>query len=374
MADLMTLRRNIIASKAEKPVAKVYGVEWNYADPSTVLKRTGAAANFANPIPATSLSETGWSPFDNLYPWSEMKRYNIINGEVAYSEDDAGYSETLYDTMVYIPEFYYYAYKDTANQKWYWSISDTSLDGYKKHPGSGRYVGRFHTSGSSSGVFSKSGTTPLANATSAAFRTYSRNKGISWEQLDIKTWSAIQILYLIEYADWNSQSVLGMGLNNGSKSNGSTTGALFHTIKRGTYSNMYRWIENPFSCIRNYVDGIAASTTSIYITTDRTKYNTTIANQLDSTEFVLPGTAYWIGGFGYDSKYSWAFIPDSGGGTSATKITDSIDYGGKENNFLSVGGYSGVANNFGMFYFNISNITSSSGKDNGSRLIFIPTT
>jgi len=103
-------------------------------------------------------------------------------------------------------------------------------------------VGRFHTSGSSSAVFTKGGAAPLASTTRANFRTYSAAKGTGWHQIDLKTWSAIQMLYLVEFANWHSQDQLGTGQNTGSiKATGATTGAAYHTLKRSGASNMYRW-------------------------------------------------------------------------------------------------------------------------------------
>ena len=89
-----------------------YGVEWDYSQPAATLTRTLDAAEFGNPVPATALDAVGSSPFDKIMPWAGMKRYNIIDGEVAYSEDDDGFSMTDYDTVVYIPPFYYKAAKD----------------------------------------------------------------------------------------------------------------------------------------------------------------------------------------------------------------------------------------------------------------------
>lgn len=376
-ASLMELRRNIMMAMQHNyiPDITTYGVEWNYSNPSTVLTRTGNAANFSDPIPAESLSSTGSSPFDNIYPWSEMKRYNIINGEVAYSEDDAGYSETDYDTVVYIPEFYYKAEKDTINEKWNWSISSKPAQGYEKHPGSGRYVGRFHTSGSSSGVFSKGGVTPLASTTRANFRTYSHNKGSNWWQIDLATWSAIQILYLVEFANWNSQSVLGKGQNSGSvKNTGATTGAAYHTLKQtGAAGNMYRWIENPFSNVYTFVDGYVASRMASYITTNPTSYGESTTN-MENAGITLPKSGY-ITGLGYSEKCAWAFIPNAAsGGSASTYIPDHVYSNSSGTRALYVGGDWNASGDYGAFYFSAYHSTTNANAGIGSRLIYIPTT
>lgn len=374
--SLMELRRNIMMAMQHNYIPEItaYGVEWNYNDPSTVLKRTGAASKFANPIPAESLNEVGWSPFDNVYPWSEMKRYNIINGEVAYSEDDAGYSETDYDTMVYIPEFYYYAYKDTSNQKWNWSISAKPLEGYEKHPGSGCYVGRFHTSGSSSGVFSKGGVTPLRQVTRNNFRSYSHGKGAHWWQIDIATWSAIQMLYIIEFSNWYSQDILGNGNHSGSlKNTGETMGATYHTIKRTGSANSYRWFENLFSNLYFWVDGFVVSNKAAYISTNNATYGDSTSN-MTATGIALPGEGWkTITGIGYSEKCSWAFIPDAAsGGSGTTYVTDVVGTSASGLKALFVGGtYDGGIGD-GLFRYEANYAASSESPSVGSLLIYKP--
>lgn len=235
----------------------IYGVEWDYSSSATTLTRIGDAAGFADPAPSTAADTAGSSPFDSILPWSGMKRYNIIDGAVSYSQDDTGFSMDAYDTVVYIPEFYYAVKNDPYNQKTRWAISPTARDGFEKHPGSGRYVGRYHTSVVSSTYSSKSGYSPKVNITRSTARTNSHAKGDSWWLMDYATWSAIQLLYLVEYANWDSQGMLGDGNDSGSvKASGGTDACVYHSFKCSGASNQYRWIEDPWSNVYDFVDGI----------------------------------------------------------------------------------------------------------------------
>lgn len=352
------------------PVDDGYGVEWNYSQSTTTLTRRGLAANFSNPVPATDLTTTGSSPFDNIEPWASMKRYNIINDEIV-PDTDSRFSETDNDTVVYIPEFYYYAEKDTTNSKWLWAISPTAKEGYIKHPGSGRYIGRFHSSGSGSTVFSKSGVAPLANVTRASFRTLSHNKGSKWYQQDLATWSAIQLLYLIEFANWHSQDTLGTGRNASSVQNtGSTTGAVYHTIKRSGASNTYRWIENLFSNMMTWTDGFVASNRKTYITTNPNSFKDTTSG-LDDTGITLPSSGY-ITGIGYSEKCAWAFIPDAASGGSITTHVPDYVFSGTDVRVLNIGGYYSSSGYYGMFYFDVGEDASNAYAYVGSRLLYIP--
>lgn len=348
-----------------------YGVEWDYSQSSPALTRKGLASAFADPSPATSVSGTGSSPFDSILPWSGMKRYNVINGEISYSEDDARFDETLYDTVVYIPEFYYTAYKDTDNSKWLWAVSPTELEGYVKHPGSGRYVGRFHTSGDSTEVFTKSGVMPLVNTSQTDFRTYSHNKGSKWYMLDFATWSAIQMLYLVEYANFYSQDKLGTGWNTGSAGTmGGTTGAAYHTLKVSGAHNQYRWIEDPFSNVMDNIDGFVASSRTVYAGVSDTGYTESISG-LQNAGITLPSSNYATG-LGYSDQAAWAFIPDTAsGGSGTTYLTDRV-YSNAGTRVARVGGGYSSYDDYGMFYLAASGNASSTDGCYGSRLLLIP--
>ena len=352
-------------------VANAYAVQWPYSGDATALARGGLAARFADPSPATALAGSGSSPFDNVAPWKDMKRYNIIDGTISYSQDDAGFSEADYDTVVFIPTFYFHAEKDTTNQRWTWAISPTAQDGYTKHPGSGRYVGRFHTSGSADGVFSKSGVAPLVNTSRPNFRTYSHNKGEKWWMLDLATWSALQMLYLVEFADFHSQSTLGTGHNTGSAGNtGGTTGAAYHTLKISSGDNMYRWVENPFSQVRDWVDGFMGSRSNTYIGLDNSTFADSTSN-LTATGIALPSSNY-ITGFGYSEQCPWAFIPDAASGGSASTYVPDYVSSNTSNRALYVGGYYSAFDYYGFFYFYGGNNATNTYAYLGSRLLYIP--
>lgn len=346
-----------------------YGVEWDYSQKSTALTRIGLSSGLSDPAPATSLTAAGSSPFDNVMPWAGMKRYNIIDGAVAYSEDDAGFSMTDYDTVVYIPPFYYAAYKDTATSKWRWAISPTEKDGFALHPGSGRYIGRYHTSGDSTAVFSKSGAQHLVNTSRTNFRTYSHNKGDNWWMIDIATWSALQLLFLVEFANFHSQSLLGKGYES-SQSLGSTDEAVYHTYNGGNTTNQYRWIEQPFGRCYDWIDGFVASAGACYLGTNNSTFTDATTN-LEAADVTLPSSQY-ITGFGYSNKFPWAMLPDAAsGGSASTYVPDRV--GSHTGTYaLSVGGSYTSYDGNGLFYFGADSSASNANIGIGSRLIYIP--
>ena len=341
-----------------------YGVEWDYSQSSPALTRKGLAASFSDPTPATSVSGSGSSPFDNIAPWKDMEIYVDVNGTPTKYTSALNLADN--DVLVYIPEFYYTAYKDAANSKWLWAISPTAKEGYCKHPGSGRYVGRYHTGGSSSGVYSKSGIVPLVNTSQTDFRTYSAAKGTGWGMMDLATWSAIQMLYLVEFANFDSQTMLGEGYTGFSAvgAGGGTDGAAYHTIKLTGNHNQYRNIEDPFSNCRDWIDGFLGSTSSVYAGVGNSYTGST--SGLENTGLKLPSSGY-IKGFGYSEYCAWAFIPDASGGSESTYVPDYANSNSSQRP-ASVGGNYSSNRNSGLFFFYAYNNASYTPANLGSRL------
>lgn len=327
-----------------------YGVEWSYGNSSPALTRKGLAASFADPLPAEGVSGNGSSPFDNIQPWSGMKRFNVIGSEYV-PETDSRFDQAANDTVVYIPEFYYTAYKDTTNSKWLWAISPTAKEGYCKHPGSGRYIGRYHTSGSSSGVYSKSGVSPLANTSQTDFRRYSSAKGDGWRMMDLAAWCALELLYLVEYADFDSQTRLGQGWNTGSiGSMGGTDSAAYHTVKATGAHNQYRWIEDPFSNCYDWIDGFVGSNNLNTYAAANDSYAG--GNEdLKALGFPLPSSNL-IKNFGYSEYAAWAFVPSESISSSntGTYVCDRVVSRGSLYPAYVGGSYNGGVN-CGFFYF-----------------------
>lgn len=331
---------------------KVYGVKWDYSQSSTKLTRTDDATLFANPTPATTISEVGTSPFDDVLPWSGMTRETIGS-----------------DEMVYIPKFYYRVTEDTANSNMKWQITSEPREGFTLHPGSGRYISRYHTS---SNYKSVSGAIPIGGLTMDTFRQNSHAKGENWWMIDMSTWSAVQILYLIEYADWNSQTTLGYGqISNGIVATGGTDTAVYHTIKADNTSHQYRWIEDPFSNIRTFADGcICASDCSIYVGINNEAFNGQ-TNGLDNTGIKLPSGSGYASRLGLSEVAPWLFIPTAIGGSGSLYLSD-YSMGDSKVSGVTVGGSNKKDDRYGMFMFDANDSATFTATDAGSRLIYIP--
>ena len=371
-------------------LTSVFGVSWDSSQPPTALTRL-TKANDPNklvtvdittePVPAVGTG-SGSSPFDNYMPWMGMEEYNIINtsGKVLNKKGESGFTRTNISVpvMVKIPEFYYKIEKSGSIFRYY--VADGPVDGLSLHPGSGdNYLARYEAGEASSGTLgfilaSYSGTTPSVSKTRSTFRDYARNMASGFQLRDIAAWCAYDLLYLVEYADWEGQKKIAQGLVNNPSVNktGLTDAMVYHTGRANSSDNsavQYRWIENPWGNVREWVDGINFQNRTAYICTDPTKYADDTTANYTSTGVTLSSTTGWIKGLGLSTDFPWAYLPNEPGGSSTTYIPDYM-YSGGGWRVLNVGGSYSKRLNGGQFYFDASNTSSDKNSDLGARLQF----
>ncbi len=380
--------------RKKKPKANVFGVCWDMGNESTALTRlTPGNDPFGlvtvevktNPSPAVGAG-AGSSPFDNYSPWKDMEEYNIIEQVVKYKRGDADFSRTGHNTVVYIPVFYYHITQGSYGLRYFY-ISDTEIEGFTKHPGSGKYVGRYNTVATDSTLqrvavpgagyhTSISGQLPVVSKTRAKFREAAKSKGDKWGLYDYVTWCAVWLLYLVEFADWNSQAKIGQGIVNVSaaQNTGGTDTMLYHTGRAagtdGQTAVQYRHIENPWGNIYEWIDGINFNDDAVYVCTDPTKYAddtatgyTNIGNRAQDGGFIKS--------FGLSPDAPYAFFPEAIGGSNSTYIPDGcyylIDWC-----VLYVGGFWGSRQYAGLFHFGANYASSYTYSIFGARLLFHP--
>ena len=236
--------------------APIYGAEWAGTS-SPAWTRTDDAASFADPNPYyAGMLGTPSSPFDNIMPWSGMRRVTDANaGE-----------------LVEIPKFYYKLSQNNGVGLKI-QISMDQFDGSHVDPmhmdrGDGvgerdyAYVGRYHCS--SSNYKSASGVKPKASVTRARARTNIHNLGSNVWQCDFATRFTIWLLYLVEFANFDSQTLIGYGCGNNSSTEnvGYTDNMPYHTgtmlRSKTTYGvgTQYRCIEGLWDNVRDWLEGV----------------------------------------------------------------------------------------------------------------------
>lgn len=329
---------------APKPSTHIYGVEWDWTSGGpTKGTRTDDAASFGDPNPAVN-NGNGSSPFDDIMPWAGM---------VIYNDATAG-------TLVAIPKYYYKWTRTGSAMKL--QISPDPQDGFFVSPahadrGDGQgerdyvYVGRYHCNTS---YKSQAGSQPAANMTRAAARSSIHNLGSTYWQYDFAMYWTIMMLYLVEYADWNSQATIGYGCSpsNAKFNMGATDNMVYHTgtsaASRTTYGSVqYRHIEGLWDNVYDWCDGIRFSGSTVYCIANPASFSdtsggTNVGTRATSSGYISGWTNPTADGFEY------ALYPNAVSGSETTYVCDYCSYH-SSGVVLDVGGNYNQSQNLGAF-------------------------
>ena len=346
---------------------KIYGVVWDKSA-TTILARTGGAALFEEPVPYVAGATSYGSPFDNCMPWAGM----------TVSEDAAA------GTVVAIPKFYY---RWTNGSSLTLEIASSYVEGFSVSPahrdrGDGKgerdvvYVGRYHCSANN--FKSKTKIAPKVSLTRSVFRANIHALGDTIWQNDYALFWTIRMLYLVEYADWDSQKVIGYGRGNGSavETMGYTDSMPYHTgtmlSSRTTYGvgTQYRNIEGVWDNCLDWCDGVYFSGANTYGILNPNYFSDTSYGTLVCTR---PTTAGYISAWQFSTMegYDWFMWPSAVAGSTTSYVAD-LCYYYASGVVLCVGGYYSQNLSCGMFYLSGSSAASSYGADVGSRLMILP--
>jgi hypothetical protein len=363
-------------------LTSVFGVSWDSSQPSTALTRL-TKANDPNklvtvdittePVPAVGTG-SGSSPFDSYMPWMGMEEVDIDASGRVYPANRTSPSSA---TCVKIPQFYYKVEKSGNIFRYY--IADGPIDGFSLHPGSESYVARYEgylvNKSGGQALCSYSNTPAKTGLTRAEFRNYAKNFASNAQLYDFAAWCAVGLLYLVEFADWDSQKKMGQGIVNDTAAHktGETDVMVYHTGRAagtdGKTAVQYRGIENPWGNVSEFIDGINILTQVAFICTEPESYADDTNDNYKSCGFTTPDSGF-IKELGFSSVFPWALLPDiSGGGSSTTYIPDFV-YSSLGERVLNVGGHITSEQEAGLFFFHAG--VSSLGKSDkiGSRLQF----
>lgn len=322
---------------------------------------------------AGAVGKTAGTGF-NVAPWSGMRRCNLADdgtvnayyGDVSYIEDGSNGQ-----VMVEILKFYYRVVplktkpigdsvggKHLRKANYY--ISATKYEGFKTHPlfvkpdGTERdkvYVSAYDgciydvsesayilddaqiadfTATTGDKLCSIAGAKPASGLTQNLTRENSEilavNRGIGWHSMDVKAASAVQLLFMIEYATLNSQNVIGKGVvsktDDGSTNMSEITGATsslgnstgMASGTNGLVSVSYRGIENFWGNIWKFIEGLTLWGDGTlrggqpYICDDYSFVENTKTGYTP-VKFTVSNTSNYISAFGYDPDFDWLFLP-----------------------------------------------------------------
>ena len=357
--------------------ANVFGVMWDTSNSSTALTRLTPSTDpygyvtksvTTEPKPAVGTG-SGSSPFDAYAPWNGMKECNLnASGTVTAWKGDSRFSHDCDYTMVFIPAFY--VAQKRSGTKQYFYVSDKPKTGFTKHPGSGKYIGKYHMG---SVRPSTALVSPYVNITRATARSNAKSKGSKFHLYDFATYCAIIFLYIVEFANWNCQTKIGQGFvsRNSSTQSGATDSMTYHTGRAsgtdGQTSVQYRWIENLWGNVYQWVDGFNANGTAAYYCTDPSKYADDTATGYTNIG-TLPASG-WIKDLTVTDN--GLLIPKTSGGSETTYVPDYA-YSDPDWRVLCVGGDWNEGTYAGLLSFNASTSSSGSYSNVSARLLCEP--
>lgn len=205
----------------------------------------------------------GFSPFDNVMPWSGIEEVE----------------DSTLGTLVKIPKYYYKWGID--NDLLSLKISPSQQDGFHVSPahadrgdGVGErdvvYVGKYHCADD---YTSKPNVLPTREMSRSVARTSIHNLGSDVWQWDFAMYWTIAMLYLVEFSNWDSQAKIGAGCSNEGviENTGLTDAMTYHTgttARNVNASNFghtqYRYIEDLWGNVMDWVDGIYFNNADIY--------------------------------------------------------------------------------------------------------------
>lgn len=326
----------------------IYGASWDGTS-TTKWTRTDDAAGFTDPVPAVS-NGSGSSPFDDLQPWAGMVK-----------------SERTGGTMVAIPKFWYKITQSGSGMKI--QIADKEQSGFSVSPahmdrgdGSGErdvvYIGRYHCG--SSAYKSVSGQTPKVSITRSTARSSIHSLGSKIWQMDFAMRFTIWLLYIVEFADWNSQAKIGYGCapsgsTSAVRAMGYTDNMKYHTgtdqASRTTYGGtQYRYIEGLWDNCYDWMDGCYYNSNGMNVILNPNNFS----DSANGTSIGTPSSGY-PSAFGVKNVAGTfpTFIPTAASGSDSTYSCDVWNFHSSYP-CLFVGGSYNRSTNHGLFlvYFN----------------------
>ena len=227
---ILALQNDVNTLKNEAPVTndrlvdlenraiKQYGVRRTLNATSPLLERIGDSAGKIANVPLDD--SVVQNDFDNIYPWSHIKEVIIDSEGRVHYKGEPTYETAIGDWMIEVP--LYYA-KDVRTETYHDEyVSAFKLPGYYTPKDFIRedgtvcqkvYYGRFKTSKEGNLDVSRPHELPSNYRHLASFRDGAKAKGDGWQEIGIDyVCDFLQRLYKIEFANLNSQAILGSGI------------------------------------------------------------------------------------------------------------------------------------------------------------------
>jgi hypothetical protein len=387
------------------PKSLVYGIQWN--QPEDTVTRLGNSIGFTAGSDFTALGSAGvWNLRRcmvnddlsiNYYidPADPDNIGEVVNTATYTTGDPADYTGGHGQVMVEIPKFYW-KYEEPIPNIYQWFVSPIKADiKFEVHPSfitdgvtkdyiyMSAFEGTVDTNDLSTGKLrSISGVQPdtstqlgSTNARITGFRTFAQARGTGWQIQTYWATNALQVLYSVEYANFDSQTTIGQGIVNkasgsGNQSEntgatislGNTSGAASGT--NGLVSISYRGVENFWGNILKWVDGINIINREAFVANENFTSITFGGTMPSGYTFV--GSLATSSGFVSNIQFPH-FLATETSGSSTSHLHDSYSQSTGER-IARFGGFWADGLSAGAFRWSLDNVSVNSSRIDGSRL------
>lgn len=374
--------------------ASEFGIQWD--QPTDTVTRLGNAVGLTAGSDFTALGEYGvWNLRRcmvnddlsiNYYidPADPTKIGEVVNTDSYTTGETADYTGSHGQVMVEIPKFYWRTVEPSSNVYQWW-VSPIEFDSnYEVHPafiteGTTKdfiYMSAFEGNVSGSTLRSISGVQPssgidVSGGNISDFRSFAQARGSGWQMQTYWATNALQVLYSVEYANFDSQTTIGMGIvekpigggnhseNTGATiSLGNTSGAASGTD--GLVSISYRGVENFWGNINTWVDGLNIRDHEAFVA------NENFESDVFSGSYTSVGNLATSSGFVSNIRFPH-FLATEVSGSSTSHLHDDYRQN-SEDRVALLGGFWNDSFEAGAFFWNLTGRSSTSNRGVGSRL------
>lgn len=379
----------------------------------------GLEADFENCVFTRLAGAVGKNPgadFDCVRAYGGRRRCNLSDsGEVLAYYGDEGFKAdgSNGQVMVEQPRFYYKVVPLKVEKiegadgyhlrKARYYISDTPKAGFKVHPAFVRDGGeaeRIYLSAFEGSVMDEQtgeyllddpqtvsfnrdklssicGAMPASGSEQALTRdnlqSLAKNRGTGWEITTIHALAATQLLFIIEYASFNSQSAVGPGIVNasGPTRTGSTLplGNASGSAANGGVS--YRGEENLWGNSYCFINGVIADNPSETGYVSRL-YISNSTDDIKSSFLYNKTQNMYPSALGYIPGYDWLFWDSEHNGNTTYLTGDIVWNGHAGKRYLMQGGRWTNESNAGLFSYSFLYKPDGHSNAVGARAIYIP--
>lgn len=226
------------------------------------------------------------------------------------------------------------------------------------------------------------------NLTRANARALAHNRGTGWEIQTAASASASQMLMLVEYASFNMQEKIGVGVtskvDDGATSMTEITGATTNlgnasgAVMNANNFNVvtYRGEENLWGNIWTFVDGMNINAKGIHklYVADHAFADSVLDGAYKDTGITLAKANGYVSAFGYNEAFDWLFVTSEVLGNSSLPVGDYFWQNHTYNAVMIalLGAVWSVGTFAGAFCWAVDNAPSTRDRRIGARPVYFP--